>query len=211
MPAHHVLYAIAILAFAIVNMSVSSAVPAPLSPDKVAIFYHIYNENNTLTKALVDEQLTFLGQSGILSIAKSLHYGVVQPNLKNKPIDISANYFSIANSPSLTSTFLEFHKIGSWSSGHEMKTLSKLYSFCSANADYKVLYLHTKGAMGNFLHQYHMRVVLHAYTIHLGCLKALDNFDTCGWRLSPMPFPHYSGDWLEVQDCCLPIACIALH
>lgn len=48
--------------------------------------------------------------------------------------------------------------------------------------------------MREVAHQTNMRIVLHAYTIHTDCLNALDTHDTCGWRLSPLPFVHYPGE-----------------
>jgi hypothetical protein len=77
-----------------------------------------------------------------------------------------------------------------------MRTLSKLYEFCSSNPTYKVLYLHMKGGTNNELHNINSRKVLDAYTLNTGCIPALDKgFDTCGFRLSPLPYIHYSGNF----------------
>lgn len=109
----------------------------------------------------------------------------------------------------------KFFKLDHWKKGHEMKTLAKLYSFCKMNPRVKVIfkspllistilhripspqvmYFHTKGSFMAGKTNENFRTVLNAFTLHQGCLSALDNFDTCGWRLSPLPYIHYSGNF----------------
>ncbi len=89
----------------------------------------------------------------------------------------------------------KFVNIGYWYGGQEMRTLSKLYNFCRANPTYKVLYFHMKGGSNPLLHNQQAREVLGAFTLNPSCIDALDNFQTCGWRLSPVPYIHYSGNF----------------
>eukprot|EP01036_Dinobryon_divergens_P025338 gene25338-33872_t len=76
-----------------------------------------------------------------------------------------------------------------------MRTLSKLYDFCKSNPSYKVLYFHMKGGSNPLLRNQQAREVLGAFTLNPSCIDALDRFQTCGWRLSPVPYIHYSGNF----------------
>jgi hypothetical protein len=172
----------------------SSITLAANGKGKVAIFYHIYAKNLTLTTKIIDEQIQYIKRSGLEEQMSALYYGVVAGGSSGvNSINLAAKYGKDNGNPS------KYRQIGSWREGQEMKTLAKIFSYCNedANSDDKVLYLHTKGSLREVDHQTNMRIVLHAYTLHTDCIRVLDdpfNYDTCGWRLSPLPFPHYPGE-----------------
>ncbi len=75
-------------------------------------------------------------------------------------------------------------------------TLSYLYDFCQHNPDSKVLYFHDKGSNNYRGENVFFRHFLDCYVLNPQCIDALnEGFDTCGWRMSPLPNPHYSGNY----------------
>jgi hypothetical protein len=123
--------------------------------------------------------------SGLYDKIEKIYYGVVTGN--NNPV------YNINDD--------KYKKIGSWIEGHEMLTLSHLYSFCKSNPSYKVLYYHTKGSLNyDSTANVKFRHVLNAFTLHPGCIDALNQgYDICGFRLSPLPYIHYSGNFWWAQ------------
>jgi hypothetical protein len=175
-----------LLGSGVLGLSVQAA---PATAGRVAIFYHVYAKNITLTSTIIDEQIMYLRRSGLESAMDKLYYGVVADATQS--IDLATKYGSN-----------KYQRIGLWKEGQEMKTLAKLYAYCSdpKSANDKVMYFHTKGSMREAIHQTNMRIVLHAYTLHRDCIRALDSHDTCGWRLSPLPFVHYPGRSLMMKS-----------
>ncbi len=81
----------------------------------------------------------------------------------------------------------------------ETLTLSYLYLFCSQHPQSIVLYFHDKGSYHYNTNNVYFRNFLDCYVLNPNCLNALEdlssNFDTCGWRFSPVPNTHYSGNY----------------
>jgi hypothetical protein len=88
----------------------------------------------------------------------------------------------------------------------EIDTLSYLFDYCNKNANSKVLYFHTPfGIPGtqrkNAASETRLRRSLDCFTLNPHCIDALDDHDTCGWRLSAHPYVHYIGNfwWAKCQ------------
>jgi hypothetical protein len=79
--------------------------------------------------------------------------------------------------------------------GEEIQTLSMLYQYCFANPKSKVLYFHDKGSYHHSYANVKICAILNCYVLNPYCIDALDNHDTCGWRISPTPYIHYSGNF----------------
>jgi len=59
-----------------------------------------------------------------------------------------------------------------------------------------VLYFHDKGSFHQRHENEEFRKMLNCYVLNTHCLEALNNnHDLCGWRISPVPNPHYSGNF----------------
>ena len=77
----------------------------------------------------------------------------------------------------------------------ELQTLNLLHHFCHANPDSKVLYFHDKGSYHYNDENQEFVKLLNCYVLNTHCIEALNDHDTCGWRISPIPVPHYSGNF----------------
>lgn len=150
--------------------------------ENIAAFYHASVTNDGRHNRIIQSQIDYLNSSGVLSRLNAVYYGVIHP------LSVKANKkLRISNE--------KFFNIGYWYGGQEMKTLSKLFDFCNSNPAYKVLYFHMKGGSNPLLRNQQARRVLDIFTLNPSCIDALDKYDTCGWRLSPIPYIHYSGNF----------------
>jgi hypothetical protein len=78
----------------------------------------------------------------------------------------------------------------------ETLTLSYLYDFCAEHPKSKVLYFHDKGSYNYRGENVFFRHFLDCYVLNPECIAALEEgFDVCGLRISPVPNPHYSGNY----------------
>ena len=151
--------------------------------ENIAAFYHAAVTADGSHYRILQKQISDLNSTGILARVNTIYYGVIHPLDKvsaKKKFKIHAD---------------KFVSIGYWYSGQEMKTLSYLYKFCKSNPTYKVLYFHMKGSNNPLPRNQQARDVLGAFTFNPACIDALDKYDTCGWRLSPVPYIHYSGNF----------------
>ena len=113
-----------------------------------------------------------------------------------------------------TSKFLHLHN--TVYAVDETLTLSYLYDFCQHHRHSIVLYFHDKGSFHYSLPNVYFRNFLDCYVLNPSCLDTLltttttsdkskmhasndsngsSGFDTCGWRFSPIPNTHYSGNY----------------
>ena len=83
-----------------------------------------------------------------------------------------------------------FH-FGCTVNGDELLTLQKVQEYCRINQNAKILYFHNKGHNRQDLIDYNFRRSVECYTLNPHCIEALDTYDTCGWRLSPLPHVYY--------------------
>jgi hypothetical protein len=79
--------------------------------------------------------------------------------------------------------------------GSELHTLERLHAYCKTRPKTKVLYFHNKGSLHSSDSNTNFRRALDCFNLNPSCIEALDTYDTCGWRVSPHPMPHYSGNF----------------
>ena len=76
-------------------------------------------------------------------------------------------------------------------------TLQELWSYCSSNntlSSEVVVYLHSKGSYHDKPAQAGWRQYLQAGALSEECRLMPNSCDTCGSRMSPLPFPHFPGN-----------------
>ena len=145
--------------------------------DRITAFYHIYTGSGHHER-VVQEQINHMKKSGLLPHLSTIYYTIVG----NKDYTIPDKKFK-------KSQYLD--------RGSESHTHSRIYQFCRENPSQKILYFHTKGILEvkiQPVYEKH-RQALNAFTLNTACISTLDEFDVCGWRLSPLPFVHYSGNF----------------
>lgn len=145
---------------------------------KVVAFYNIYCDGDSYD-GIIKDQLGKIIESGLIDKLDIVYYATMGKQ--------GANYV-IPNEK-----FKHITHYGD--SGSEVQTLSLLYQFCGENKDSKVLYFHNKGSYHNNWTNVKFRQFLDCFNLNPNCIEALDTHDTCGWRISPVPQPHYSGNF----------------
>lgn len=85
----------------------------------------------------------------------------------------------------------------------ELDTLNQLYNFSKTNTDYKILYIHTKGAVNRNENVDSWRKYMCRYLInnYKECLLSLHDHDVCGVDFRKEPQSHFSGNfwWANCQ------------
>ena len=71
----------------------------------------------------------------------------------------------------------------------ESTVLNEIYHYCHDNINSKVVYFHNNHNDIDF------RRALDCYVLNPKCINMLDKYDTCGWRFSPAPYIHYTGNY----------------
>ena len=71
----------------------------------------------------------------------------------------------------------------------ESTVLNEIYIYCHSNINSKVLYFHNNHMEVDF------RRALDCYVLNPKCISMLDQYDMCGWRFSPAPYLHYTGNY----------------
>jgi hypothetical protein len=128
---------------------------------KLAIFYHIAQIG--LGAFIYQAQIHRLYASGLIEAADYIHFGVNgDQELFNVP----------------EKAIIKRNK--TWK--EETETLMSLRDFASDNPDYKILYLHTKGASKNTLNSQSYRLMMEYFVIDRWkeCVEYLDNYDCVG-------------------------------
>jgi glycosyltransferase involved in cell wall biosynthesis/predicted O-methyltransferase YrrM len=170
--------------------------------DKIAIFYHIYQENHWAE--LFERQIIALQQSGLYDAANHIHFGING----DKPLPFDLIKVKSIKRNIKTDT--------------EADTLLDLYKFALQNPNYKILYMHTKGAgwsvekIKKDTHYEVIKDILHVNVNHwanyLGyfninrwkdCVSLLNEYDCVGteWEKEAnlgnhaITIPHYSGNF----------------
>ena len=148
-------------------------------------FYNVYAEGIYFDK-IVQTQVQTINGSGLLDKLDTIFYATMGNNGSNYEIGNSSKYVHIAHYGS---------------TGGELQTIKMLYQFCHANPRSKVLYFHNKGSLHYSPMNEWFCNTLNCYVLNPHCLETLDRHDTCGWRISPIPFVHYSGNfwWARCQ------------
>ena len=157
---------------------------------KNAIFIHCgnmtydkYNRpNHNRCQNIVDEIGSYLTSSGILNDVDFVNLEVVGDANIEFAVEKSTISFNGAD-------------VYQW----EFPTLEKIIDFAKHNADYNILYLHTKGSSistndenasyADDVRNYHL---YWAVTKYMDCLEALKTHDVVGAELQYFPVRHYS-------------------
>mmetsp|Transcript_30554 Transcript_30554/g.51165 ORF Transcript_30554/g.51165 Transcript_30554/m.51165 type:complete len:397 (-) Transcript_30554:673-1863(-) len=145
---------------------------------KIAAFYNVYTGGDKY-KGIVDSQVKSIHDSGLIDQLDRIFYSTM--GSEGATFDISDEKY----------THLAYYG----EEGEEVQTLSMLYKFCNNNPTSKVLYFHDKGSFHYSYENLKFGALLRCYVLNPHCIKALDDHDICGWRISPTPLPHYSGNF----------------
>lgn len=145
---------------------------------KIAAFYNVYAEGGDFD-SIVQNQVSTIKGSGLLDRLDHVFYATMGNAGNNYEIK-GDKYTHIAHYGA---------------TGQELQTLGLLKHFCQSNPTSKVLYFHDKGSYHHSYANVKFCAVLNCYVLNPNCIDALDNHDTCGWRISPTPRVHYSGNF----------------
>lgn len=77
----------------------------------------------------------------------------------------------------------------------EAKVMEKIQTYCQSNEEHNILYFNNEGSLHNSLTDLNYRRVADCFVLNPRCLDVLNEFDTCGWRLSPLPYLHYVANY----------------
>lgn len=148
--------------------------------DPVVGFYHIYGEGGHF-KTIVSEQASHMKHTGLLDKIDAVYYVTVG----NEKVDT----MDMHNEPK----FKHLHHFNQ--DGEEIYTLGMISRFCQKYPTSKILYFHDKGSSTPTSELF--RKLLNCFVLNPHCLAALETgvYDTCGWRISPSPHPHYPGNF----------------
>jgi hypothetical protein len=145
--------------------------------NQVVAFYNIYLSGHYMD--IVHEQVSTIKGNGLIDRLDRVYYATIGQNGSSYAIE-EPKFVHVAHHGD---------------EGEEIQTLSLLYQFCHANPNSKVLYFHDKGSLHNTTYNENFRHMLNCYVLNSNCLATLDTHDVCGWRISPVPFIHYSGNF----------------
>ncbi len=167
-----------------------------LHPHKqdIVAFYNMYIAKSHAYPNIIEEQLQLLKQTGLLDKLNVIYYITIGKKVKMMPQNLQDILLRTKDKITRLPKFVQVRN--TISSMNETLTLSYLYDFCQHNSDSKVLYFHDKGSYHQTAENTFFRHFLDCYVLNPQCIDALnEGFDTCGWRLSPLPNPHYSGNF----------------
>ena len=154
-------------------------------------FWHIFGGSEVDFRPIVLRQMDYISTTGLLNAINHIFYNTLGGEHVIGDMADFANRYYYSSS--------KFSHISHHSKGWETLTLTHLYDFCQVNPNSKVLYFHDKGSFHKISiseeKQLQFAKYLNCFVLNTHCLKALDDFDVCGMRFSPIPSPHYSGNY----------------
>lgn len=159
-------------------LSESDRVNALNEKNGIVAFYNMYAAGPDY-EGIVQNQINTIKRSGLINRLGKIFYATMGSSGESFEID-NPKYVHIAHYGDV---------------GEEVQTLSLLYDFCYENPSSKVLYFHDKGSYHHSYANVKICAILNCYVLNPYCIDALDDHDTCGWRISPTPFIHYSGNF----------------
>ena len=154
-------------------------VKLPSTSRGVAAFYNVFAKGVHFDE-IVQNQVKTVASSGLLDQLDRVFYATSGELGRNYVIGNSSKYVHMAHFET--------------ESG-ELRTINKLHQFCQANPTFKVIYFHNKGSHHYTDRNQEFVKLLNCYVLNTHCIEALNDHDTCGWRISPIPVPHYSGNF----------------
>lgn len=156
-------------------------------PKSLVAFYHM-RAGPEDKRNIARDQTRAVNESGLLDLLDNVFYITAGTGTEDVEVSSSDKYIHLADHGE---------------KGTELQTLSLLHKFCKANPSSKVLYFHdmTSGnypqlnSTGNSSDHAKLADYLTLFVLKPDCIKSLDSHDTCGWRISPTPQTHYSGNF----------------
>ena len=145
---------------------------------KTVAFWNVYAAGSHF-EDIIKEQLLVIESSGLMDRLDTLYYST---------IGVNGSSYRIPGAK-----LKHLHYFGSRED--ESRTLSLLARYCRKNLKSKVLYFHNKGSFNYHIANTNFRKALDCWVLNPHCLEALDTHDVCGWRISPMPHLHFSGNY----------------
>jgi hypothetical protein len=151
----------------------------PSHNHNVVAFYHIFAHDGTNYHSVVEQQLDVLDSSGLFDQLDTVYYTTSGDKGK---------LFRIQNP--------KFNFLHYWGpDGEETETLGLLHHFCHDHPKTKVLYFHDRASLHDGAITADFRSLLDCFVLNPNCIETLNKYDTCGWRLSPIPQVHYLGNF----------------
>jgi hypothetical protein len=147
---------------------------------KIALFYHLFQDGKW--GEILADQISLIRSSGLFDSAEFISVGINGNNLLRG------------------SEKFKFY-INESQDKEETPTLARLKDFAEENPDYKILYLHSKGATKNSDCVDDWRNLMNYFVIERWkeCLRLLDANDAVGCNYSEDTFlghhPHFSGNF----------------
>jgi hypothetical protein len=152
-----------------------------MSTDKVNVvgFYHLYANEGTNYHSVATQQFDVLDSSGLFDKLDAIYYTTSGDK---------SNLFRLQNP--------KFKFLHDWGPhGEETETLGLLYRFCRDHPSTKALYYHNRASLHNSAISAEFSTLADCFVLNPNCIDALTKYDTCGWRLSPVPQMHYLGHY----------------
>ena len=179
----------------LINILATILFPIYCVKGSIIAFYNIYSEGRHY-KSIVREQLDVLYKSNLYNKLDKLNYITIGNDSSSFTINSIASTLSGTYVMNRTEKIV---KIGSYRKGYETLMLRKIYDFCmyertKTNVNSKILYFHNKGSLNYHEKIHKLRRALDCFNLNSHCISALDEFDTCGWRISPVPHIHHPGN-----------------
>jgi hypothetical protein len=145
-------------------------------------FYHIHGDSGHF-KTIVSEQAIHMRHTGVLDKLDTIYFVTTGSE--------KADLLQLPNEPKFKHLH-HFHQ-----DGEETYTLGMMSRFCHKYPTSKILYFHNKYSSRPTSTSELFRKLLNCFVLTPNCLTALETgaFDTCGWRISPAPHPHYPGNF----------------
>ncbi len=176
------------------------------SRNEVVAFYNLYLGSKDVYPAIVKEQVNLMDMTGLLFRLDKIYYVTIGAASDSMPTHIRTllrnTTMSARGRETKRRTESLFYELrNTVRAVDETLTLTDLFDFCDSHPHSTVLYFHNKGSYHYSADNVYFRHFLDCYVLNTHCLDALTDshtervFDTCGWRLSPLPSPHYSGNF----------------
>jgi hypothetical protein len=172
----------------------------PLSSTRIAVFYNVFVplDGQQRARNIMQEQLAFINNSSLTRNGPvSVYYNTIGAYLDD------FNTTTICESTKqLQCTHLHHYNVGTY----EDVTLGRMHEFCAAHAQYKVVYVHSKGSFHGIetktLSQSAWRQHMMAAVVHEDCLRnrSADTYcDVCGLLALPLPSVHFPGNFFTAE------------
>ena len=157
-------------------------------------FYH-FQITTSHDSTIAEEQFNLLKITGLLDKLNVIYYTTIG-DTSSKSMSNTLQTL-LHNTKDKITGYPKFIEIrNTMESTNETLTLSYIYDFCQNYSGSKVLYFHNRERDHHSGEDIFLRHFSDCYVLNTQCMEAIkDGFDTCGWRMSPFPYPHYPGNY----------------